>query len=238
MIVLLAQILFCLVAAPVIGAQPWVIPPAQPADGRPEAPTQPRAVIQAAFDASNVRPEEVSDAEQKKGNVRGGVRSGFRTSIVTPHGPAASSVGSAGFVGSALRTTFLGVQASVRGADPARIAHGYLEIPATVCDTGVSPVLTASSSIDAADLNAVLESCCLEHGPDAHVTNGFHAASRKDSPARELTADWPDAATTAFINTNVPLDTGWMPVLLTLPTCKSLHETAPAIQPTGPPASR
>jgi hypothetical protein len=72
-IALLAQIVFCLVAAPVIAAQQWAALPLSANNEKKDAPRETRVTIQAAFDASNVRPEEVSDAEQKKGRSRSGV---------------------------------------------------------------------------------------------------------------------------------------------------------------------
>jgi hypothetical protein len=72
-IALLAQVVFCLMAAPVIAAQQWAVLPVAPKDGD-NAPPDTGVTIQAAFDASNVRPEEVSDAEQKKGRSKGGIQ--------------------------------------------------------------------------------------------------------------------------------------------------------------------
>ena len=85
MIALLAQILLCLVAAPVIGAQqcviPSEIPPGPPPDHREKPPAE-SDVMRAAFDASNVRPEEECGTGQKK--KHGGPSA--CTSIGTPGG--------------------------------------------------------------------------------------------------------------------------------------------------------
>lgn len=171
MIALLAQILFCLVAAPVIGAQPWVIPSAQPAKGQPAKPAQPQAAMEAAFDASNVRPEEVSDPEQKKGNVRGGVRSGFRTSIVTPQWPRS---------------------------------------------TDASPQETEQVRTGAA-----LRNSTDRPSPRPSSLNTVESEREAESSVR----------------TNGPCFVLMQPSISEF-TCKTLHETAPAIQPTGPPTSR
>jgi hypothetical protein len=76
MIALLTQILLGLIAAPVIAAQPWPEPAGGESDRKPDSPADSRTTIQAAFDACNVRPEEVSDAGQRKGKSRRGERSG------------------------------------------------------------------------------------------------------------------------------------------------------------------
>ena len=71
-IALLAQVVFCLVAAPILAAEQWAPPAALAKEG--STPTNPTSKITAAFDASNVKPEEVSDAEQKRGKPRPGGR--------------------------------------------------------------------------------------------------------------------------------------------------------------------
>lgn len=78
-IALLAQILFCLVAAPVFAEQQWGVAPAGKPEGNPDPSGGSRAIIQAAFDASNVRPEEVTDAKHRRGNVRCGSKNQHRT---------------------------------------------------------------------------------------------------------------------------------------------------------------
>ena len=67
---LLAQIVFCLVAAPILAAERWAAPTIPAAEERHDAPRDSRPLLQAAFDASDVRPEEVSDAGQKRGKSR------------------------------------------------------------------------------------------------------------------------------------------------------------------------
>ena len=69
-IALLAQVVFCLVAAPILAAEQWTPPVAAAKQG--STPANSGVKITAAFDASNVRPEEVSDAEQKRGKPRAG----------------------------------------------------------------------------------------------------------------------------------------------------------------------
>jgi len=66
--------MFCLVAAPVIAAQQLAAAPEPAAANDKKVPRDTQVAIQAAFDASNVRPEEVSDAEQKKGRSKSGIK--------------------------------------------------------------------------------------------------------------------------------------------------------------------
>ncbi|HWE03438.1 MAG TPA: hypothetical protein VG326_13620 [Tepidisphaeraceae bacterium] len=80
-IALLAQVVFCLVAAPILAAEQWngtVV-----ATTPKQAPRGSGVTITAVFDASNVRPEEVSDAEQKRGKPTAGVgKAGPGTSAI------------------------------------------------------------------------------------------------------------------------------------------------------------
>jgi hypothetical protein len=92
-IALLAQIVFCLVAAPILAAERWAVP-TRGADQKHNS----QPIIQAAFDASDVRPEEVSDAGQRRGksrtnrvNSNGILCSGIgHTSVSTPRRSGAS----------------------------------------------------------------------------------------------------------------------------------------------------
>jgi hypothetical protein len=67
-IALIAQIVFCLVGAPILAAERFVAPQTQ-SDKHPDS----QPVVQAAFDATDVRPEEVSDAGRKRGKSRASV---------------------------------------------------------------------------------------------------------------------------------------------------------------------
>ncbi len=73
-IALLAQIMLCLVAAPILLARQWSEPNTKQGSN---APADSRISLQAALDASNIRPEEVSDAEQKKGKRQSPVHAGL-----------------------------------------------------------------------------------------------------------------------------------------------------------------
>jgi len=70
MIALIAQVVFCLVAAPIVLAEQWK--PPETSNAPRKTPSDSRVTFEAAFDASNVRPEEVSSAEQKKSRPRSG----------------------------------------------------------------------------------------------------------------------------------------------------------------------
>jgi hypothetical protein len=89
---LFAQIVFCLVAAPILSAERWAaVPPAPPANQKHDASRDDsRPVIRLAFDASDVRPEEVSGAEQRRGNS--GPRNGQSTGSAANGGKIRFSV--------------------------------------------------------------------------------------------------------------------------------------------------
>jgi hypothetical protein len=127
-IALLAQIVFCLVAAPILAAERWAVPLAVSAaattgDHPENSPRDSRPLIQAAFDASDVRPEEVSDASQKRTKSRS--KTG-RSSGTRPGGNSSSCAVTADESTSAIESAEIAGQESLANQDrtPASMGRG------------------------------------------------------------------------------------------------------------------